>query len=168
MLFHEKVLIIRINVLPSSAQVPARVVVHPNYEVRGLKSLNFQRTIGGLIKENRRFLKGKSNIFTSPAILCHCFIIVKSIFNLIGTSSRHSSWSVFGPGGRLVTTLVATINIIYPFFPPLCPFFQRGSDWIKKLIWQKFTGAPKGQSPQICTVRQCGTSTYEFFSKKFY
>ena len=50
MLFHEKVLIIRINVLPSSAQVPARVVVHPNYEVRGLKSLNFQRTIGGLRK----------------------------------------------------------------------------------------------------------------------
>ena len=126
MLFHEKVLIIRINVLPSSAQVPARVVVHPNYEVRGLKSLNFQRTIGGLIKENRRFLKGKSNIFTSPAILRHCFSIVKSIFNLIGTSSWHSSWSVFGPGGQLVTTLVATINIlIFNFFLHCDPFPKR-------------------------------------------
>ena len=30
------------------------------------------------------------------------------------------------------------------------------------------SAAPKGQSPQICTVRQCGTSTYEFFSKMFY
>ena len=83
MLFHENVLIIMINVLPSSAQVPARVVVHPNYEVRRLKSLNFQRTIGGLIKENRRFLKGKSNIFTSPAILCHCFKIVKVSLTLL-------------------------------------------------------------------------------------
>ena len=25
-----------------------------------------------------------------------------------------------------------------------------------------------GQSPQICTVRQCGTSTYDFFSNMFY
>ena len=144
MLFHGKVLIIGINVLPSSAQVPDRVVVHPNYEVRRLKSLNFQRTIGGLIKENRRFLKGKSNIFTSPAILRHCFSIVKSIFNLIGTSSWHSSWSVFGPGGRLVTTLVATINIIiFHFFLRCAPFLKEGVLESRNLFGKSSLERPK-------------------------
>ena len=35
---------------------------------------------------------------------------------------------------------------------------------INDIVWTK----PQGQSPQICTARQCGTSTYEFFTKVFY
>ena len=49
-------------------------------------------------------------------------------------------------GGRLASTLVATINIIIfsrRFFPSVVYFFHRGSVQIKVLILQKLTGAPK-------------------------
>ena len=55
-------------------------------------------------------------------------------------------------GGRLATTLVATINVIiffffflffFSFLFSVVYFSHRRSAWIKKLIQQKLTGAPK-------------------------